>query len=230
MRIGIIANSLSLALKTYRELKDLSDCELFVLLSANPERSNAYSLFANLARVALAPPRWVSLFLLLRRNRLRVFTGRLDDPHSVRRISGLKLDVGLHQSGIIYRDPTIAAFRLGILNPHIGLLPKYRGRNVMEWSLFNGDPTGVTVFFVDSGIDTGSRIVVSEKVDVSNCKSLAEAKQSLFSVQGAFFRKALERLRSEVPEYQLNDNSGRRHFVMSRLFQNVTTELLQGKN
>lgn len=226
MRIGIIANSLPLALKTFREVKDLSGCELFVILCANPERSNAYSLFANLARVALTPRGWLSALRILGGRKLILFRKPLDDTDSVWRLTELNLDIGLHQSGIIYRDATIDAFKIGILNPHIGILPQYRGRNVMEWALLNGDPTGITVFFVDSGIDTGSRIVLSEKVDVSNYHSLAEAKKYLFSLSGAFFRKALERLRCEDPEFQLNDGTGRRYFVMSRLFQGVAGNLL----
>lgn len=226
MRIGIIANSLPLGLNTYRHLKALSDCEFFIILCANPERSNAYSLFANLARVGLTPRVWGTLLLILGRRKLILVKKRLDDPDSVRRISELKLDIGLHQSGIIYRAATIDAFQMGILNAHIGILPEYRGRNVMEWSLLNGDPTGITVFFVDSGIDTGSRIVLSEKIDVSQCRSLAEAKRYLFSLNGTFFRQALERLRFENPQFQVNDGTGRRYFVMSKLFQDAASNLL----
>jgi methionyl-tRNA formyltransferase len=142
----------------------------------------------------------------------------------------LKLDVGLHKAGVIYRDATIKAFRLGILNPHIGLLPAYRGRNVMEWSLLEGRPVGITVFFIDSGIDTGPRIVLREEVDISHCKSVAEARQYLFDLDAPFFRRALERLRLEGPEYEVNDRSGRRYYVMSKLFQGVVEKLIEAES
>ena len=45
--------------------------------------------------------------------------------------------------------------RLGVLNPHYALLPHYRGMNVAEWSIFHDDPVGVSVHYVDAGIDTG---------------------------------------------------------------------------
>jgi folate-dependent phosphoribosylglycinamide formyltransferase PurN len=45
--------------------------------------------------------------------------------------------------------------RLGSLNPHYGLLPRYRGMNVTEWSIYHDDPVGVSVHAVDPGIDTG---------------------------------------------------------------------------
>ena len=63
-----------------------------------------------------------------------------------------KFDIGLHKANVIYRESSISCFRMGILNSHIGLLPKYRGRCVMEWSLLNDDPTGLSVYFIDSGI------------------------------------------------------------------------------
>ena len=114
-------------------------------------------------------------------------TGRLvllreafHDKRSVDTLVKLKLDVGLHKAGVIYRDATIQAFHLGILNHHIGILPAYRGRSVLEWSVLRGDRVGVTVFFIDTGIDTGSRILLSEQIDISSFQSVAEAKQYLF--------------------------------------------------
>jgi methionyl-tRNA formyltransferase len=44
---------------------------------------------------------------------------------------------------------------LGTLNAHPGLLPAYRGVDVVAWAILRGDPVGVTVHLVDSGIDTG---------------------------------------------------------------------------
>lgn len=42
------------------------------------------------------------------------------------------------------------------LNVHAGKLPRYRGRNVINWALINGEPEiGITVHAVDAGIDTG---------------------------------------------------------------------------
>ena len=49
---------------------------------------------------------------------------------------------------------------LGVINCHAGLLPFYRGRNVLNWALINDEKQfGVTVHFVDEGIDTGDIIL-----------------------------------------------------------------------
>ncbi|MBQ7199606.1 MAG: hypothetical protein IJS29_10110 [Selenomonadaceae bacterium] len=46
------------------------------------------------------------------------------------------------------------------INCHAGALPFYRGRNILNWALINGEKEfGVTVHFVDEGIDTGDIIL-----------------------------------------------------------------------
>ena len=52
----------------------------------------------------------------------------------------------------------------GFINCHAGKLPNYRGRNVINWALINDEKEiGITVHFIDDGIDTGdiiSQIVI----------------------------------------------------------------------
>jgi methionyl-tRNA formyltransferase len=48
----------------------------------------------------------------------------------------------------------------GFINCHAGALPFYRGRNVLNWALINGERRfGVTVHYIDEGIDTGDIIL-----------------------------------------------------------------------
>ena len=48
----------------------------------------------------------------------------------------------------------------GFINCHAGALPFYRGRNILNWALINGEKQfGVTVHYVDEGIDTGDIIL-----------------------------------------------------------------------
>ncbi len=229
MRAGILANSLPAALRIYDEAERVAGCEPFVILCPTAEESRTRSLFRHLARLFVKRGRLQSLRLVFGR-RVLLFKEGLDHPQSIARLKKLNLDIGLHKAGVIYREHTINCFRLGILNPHIGLLPEYRGRNVMEWSLLEGKPVGVTVFFIDTGIDTGRRIVLREEVDISHCKSVAEAKQYLFDLDAHFFRRALERLRSNNFEYEVNDGSGRRYYVMSKLFRGVVEKLIEAKS
>ena len=225
MRIGILANSLAAAANIHDEVATVPGAEVFVLLCPVDEASSRGNFFWHVARFALRPGRRNSLSLV-RKGAVIHFSRPLHDPETLSRLKDLKLDVGLHKSGNIYRRETIECFRLGILNAHIGLLPEYRGRSVLEWSLLQGDPTGISVFFLDEGIDTGERIVFSELVDVSHCRVVAEAKQYLFDQDARVYRRAIELLQQDSAKFQLNDGSGRRYYVMSKLFEDVARQTL----
>ena len=56
----------------------------------------------------------------------------------------------------IVRRPLLEAAPLGFVNFHAGKLPHYRGKNVVNWALINGEPEiGMTGHYMDEGIDTG---------------------------------------------------------------------------
>lgn len=60
----------------------------------------------------------------------------------------------------IFRDRIINASKFKTINCHAGKLPFYRGRNILNWALINGEKEfGITVHYVDKGIDTGDIIL-----------------------------------------------------------------------
>jgi methionyl-tRNA formyltransferase len=53
--------------------------------------------------------------------------------------------------------------RLGNLNLHASLLPKYRGAAPIQWAIANGESvTGVTTMRIDAGLDTGNILMQRE--------------------------------------------------------------------
>src|SRR6195256_794642 len=53
--------------------------------------------------------------------------------------------------------------RLGNLNLHGSLLPKYRGAAPIQWAIANGESvTGVTTMRIDAGLDTGDMLLKAE--------------------------------------------------------------------
>jgi methionyl-tRNA formyltransferase len=58
--------------------------------------------------------------------------------------------------GRLLKKDAIEIPKIGFLNVHFSLLPKYRGAAPVQWSLINGEKrTGVTIFWLDEGMDTG---------------------------------------------------------------------------
>jgi len=67
----------------------------------------------------------------------------------------------------------------GVINCHAGKLPFYRGRNILNWVLINDEKEfGITVHYIDEGIDTGDIILqetfpITENDDYSTLLSRA---------------------------------------------------------
>jgi hypothetical protein len=230
MRVAIIAGSISGGIRIAKEIENLSGLDLFVVVCNVGKRSPLLRWSREFVS-ALKSLRWGGLaskaYSYVRRERLVILDYPLDDATSIERLRSLQCDVGLHAANVIYREPTISAFRLGILNAHIGILPKYRGRCVAEWSVLQGDPTGVTVFFIDSGIDTGARIVLREFFPSEGWRSVRALKNMLFRCDARLYRKALEALISGGFSFASNDISkGQRYYVMSSLFTEAVNKTL----
>lgn len=59
--------------------------------------------------------------------------------------------------------------RLGCINIHGSILPKYRGSAPIQWSVLNGDKvTGVTAMYMDVEMDTGDIISIRETEILEN--------------------------------------------------------------
>lgn len=57
--------------------------------------------------------------------------------------------------------------RLGCINVHTSLLPKYRGAAPIQWAIANGETeTGVTIMKMDAGMDTGP-ILTQKRTPIS---------------------------------------------------------------
>lgn len=74
--------------------------------------------------------------------------------------------------------------KLGCINVHGSLLPKYRGAAPIQWAVLNGDSeTGITTMFMNEGMDTGD-ILLQEKIRIGPDDTTGEVWNKL-SVLGA---------------------------------------------
>jgi len=63
----------------------------------------------------------------------------------------------------IVRKRVLDAATHGAIQYHPSLLPAHRGRTAMNWAIMSGaSTTGITIFWVDEGIDTGPVILTRE--------------------------------------------------------------------
>lgn len=106
------------------------------------------------------------------------------NPIDLQKIKKIKPDVIINCGGGIFRSPFIEIPKIGIINAHMGLLPNYRGMNVLEWSILNNDPIGVTLHYIDEGIDTGDIIKFKEiKVTKTDTIKTLRQKSNIINVE-----------------------------------------------
>ena len=80
---------------------------------------------------------------------------------------------------LVWRLPELGSFNL-----HASLLPQYRGAAPINHAILNGESrTGVTTFFLNQGIDTGS-LITSEEVQIGENETAGELHDRLM-VKGA---------------------------------------------
>jgi len=81
--------------------------------------------------------------------------------------SGAELYLSMSFNQIIKKE-LIEAPPKGFINCHAGALPNYRGRNILNWALINdAEDFGITVHYIDEGIDTGD-IIVQENFPITD--------------------------------------------------------------
>ncbi|WP_417845223.1 methionyl-tRNA formyltransferase [Thalassospira povalilytica] len=93
---------------------------------------------------------------------------RVNSDEFLNELRGLNADLFVSMSyDQIFKDKITNMAPKGLINCHAGALPFYRGRNVLNWALINGESKfGVTVHYVDGGIDTGD-IILQRFGDIS---------------------------------------------------------------
>jgi len=145
-----------------------------------------------------------------------IHVGPLSNPDAVAAVRSLAPDLLVHAGAGILRRDLLAVPRLGTLNAHMGILPRYRGMNVSEWACLEGNPVGCSVHLVNPGIDTGDIIAVHE-VDVEHAHSVAELRDGVDQAQidllGEAVRFVVET--GSLPEARAQTaEEGRQYFEM----------------
>lgn len=84
--------------------------------------------------------------------------------------------------------------KLGCINVHGSLLPKYRGAAPIQWAVLNGDKkTGITTMYMDIGMDTGD-MILKEEVEIGDNETTGELWDRLSKIGGKLLVETLEQI------------------------------------
>lgn len=112
-----------------------------------------------------------NVFRVLKDNNIPiiVLNSPINEKQSVDQIKAFAPDLLVSILGNqIFKKPIIELAPNGCLNLHTALLPKYRGLMPTFWVMKNNEHnTGVSVFYVNKGIDSGP-IIVQKQVEIGN--------------------------------------------------------------
>ncbi len=126
----------------------------------------------------------------------------VNSPEFAAKIAPFECDLLVSMSfNQIFKENLLSNYE--IINTHAGKLPFYRGRNILNWVLINGEKDfGISVHFVDDGIDTGDLILqkcyeIGVEDDYSTLLSLAhrECAALLYEALRLYFRGEVKRVR-----------------------------------
>lgn len=123
-------------------------------------------------------------------------------------LAALGADVALVMAyGHILRDEFISTPRLGTLNLHTSLLPKYRGASPIQTAIAGGErETGVTLMRIVRRLDAGP-VADSERVPIAPLDTALEVEAKLAAASVRLLMRALPRLRDGTLRFVEQDES-----------------------
>ena len=123
----------------------------------------------------------------------------LRDPEAQTEFAELNAGVAVVAAyGLILPPAILEAPRLGCLNIHASLLPRWRGAAPIHRAILAGDDeTGVTVMQMDKGLDTGG-ILLSKSVPITPTTTASDLHDALAALGGPLVVQALDGLSSGI--------------------------------
>jgi hypothetical protein len=159
---------------------------------------------------------------------LVVETGSIKAAESLDVVKRLNPSLAIHAGGGILGPAILEIPQLGTLNAHMGILPRYRGMNVSEWSRLAGDPVGCTVHLVNAGIDTGD-IIGCHPIPTDTLRSIEELRDKVDKAQiaclGIVVRYTVE-TGGLPPVHPQQAEDGRQFFTMHAELRSILDRAL----
>jgi methionyl-tRNA formyltransferase len=120
-------------------------------------------------------------------------------PEKIKTAEGLLRDLAPEAIVIIAYGQIIPARlldipKLGWINLHASLLPRYRGAAPIQWAIANGETkTGVTTMRIDAGMDTGD-IVLQQEVEIDPADTTPDLSEKLSQAGAPLMERTLRGL------------------------------------
>jgi methionyl-tRNA formyltransferase len=153
-----------------------------------------------------------------------------NDAESIEFLKRADPEIVAFTGGGIIRQPLLEAAGRGIFNTHMGLLPPYRGNDVVEWPIVEDQADlvglGVTLHFMARGIDTGP-IALTRRVPIEPGDTMERLRKRFEPAMLAIMEEGLRAVRDD--RLELRDQAiteGRQYFIMHPRFYDIARRKL----
>jgi len=118
----------------------------------------------------------------------------LKQPEFLSQIDDLNPDLMIIVAFRILPEILFSKAKLGAVNLHGSLLPKYRGAAPINWAIINGETeTGVTTFFLKQKVDTGN-IIYQDRINISPSMTAGELHDIMAGKGADLLLKTIEQI------------------------------------
>lgn len=118
------------------------------------------------------------------------------DPEVEAKLRALNPDLFVVVAFKVLPGSLLAVPRVGSINLHASLLPKYRGAAPIHWAIKRGESeTGVTIFFLDEQVDTGNYLL-QKRVEIGPEDTTGDLYGRLMSLGADALVEAVERIKA----------------------------------
>lgn len=145
-----------------------------------------------------------------------VYCDDLNEPTVVDVLKKTQPDLVAFTGGGLIRKEVLDHCGAGILNCHMGMLPKYRGMDVVEWPMLEEcfDQVGMTVHFMDEGVDTGDILQV-RKVEISSQETVKQIRDRFETLMCQEMVTACDDyLQGNLERKPQRSDEGQQYFIM----------------
>ena len=111
------------------------------------------------------------------------------------------LDLGIILGARILKKSVIDAFKIGIINLHLGLLPQNRGLDNIKWAILKNLKQGATIHLINEKVDHG-RFILQTEIKVYKDDTLIDIFLRIQNLEQMLMIEALKILESGKRDFQ----------------------------
>lgn len=153
----------------------------------------------------------------------------LNDAVVVNGLREIQPDLVVFTGGGLIRNEVLSNSGNGVLNCHMGLLPPYRGMDVVEWPILENhlEQIGITVHFMDQGLDTGD-ILRAKQIKPHKGESISELRDRIEPIMcQTLVDTCIDFLNNNIQRQPQDILAGKQYFKMHPILLNFAAKKLE---